>query len=163
MNNEQPCYGSLHSGWGSPFEHGVFPTKMDFLRAFWEKLDFMRTMGKNAPFCMHYWKKWTFVHSPHCQGHIPWENFWKIWLKIMHLETLWPNYIPILIFMIKTCSKSWTILDILGPWEHHSHPPPGYGPTYSHLELPWTPNKPIRWVENMTSWICHGDFNATFA
>ena len=119
-------------------------------------------MGKNAPFCMHYWRKWTFLRIHRIvRVRFLGKIFWKIWLKIMHLETLWPNYIPILILMIKTCSKLWTILDTLGPWEH-----PWLRSTSSHLELPWTPNKPIRWAENMTSWIPHGwmrEFNATFA
>ena len=163
----------LCSGWGSPCEHGVSFLWLNILQQYdisllhkpvaryvieWGGVCFSHKsglffvlFGRNWNLCAYYGKKIHFfallekidffAHWPHCQGQLPWENFfWKIWLKIMHLDTLWSNYIPILILMIKTCS--------------------------SHLQLPWTPNKPIRWAENTTSWIPHGwmrEFNATFA
>ena len=58
---------------------GVFPTKVDFLCACWEKLDFMRILWEKMHlFACIIGEMDFFAHSPpHCQGHILWENFLK--------------------------------------------------------------------------------------
>ena len=70
--------------------------------------------------------KWTFLSGHHSsRGMFP----GKIWLKIMHLETIWSNYIKFQIVEDETCPKLWAILDTLGPREGgggfhtpHTHP-----------------------------------------
>ena len=87
--------------------------KRTFLHAFREKVDLFRCF---------FGEKWTFLRVHWMLGVCSLEKFWKIWLKIMHYETLWSNYIPFQIVTDKMCPKLWTILDTLeqncGPFGH---------------------------------------------
>ena len=40
-----------------------------------------------TPFCVLFWRKWTFSSVHHMSGAYSLGRFTRIWLKIMHLET----------------------------------------------------------------------------
>ena len=100
------------SGLGGDGVGNAFPAKVNFFAYFWEKVDFFaRIFGKSGPFRKLFLEKVdSFACSLHVVGMLP----EKI-LEIMHLATLWSNYIPFQIVTNKTCRKLWTILNTLGP------------------------------------------------
>ena len=89
-----------------------FGQKWTFLRDISEKMNFFVCfLGKSGPFSMLFWGKWTSPRVYRMSGASSLGKSWKIWLKIMHLETLWSNHIPFQIVNNKTCPKLRTFLD----------------------------------------------------
>ena len=80
---------------------------------------------KSGLFCAHFEKNWTFFQTFfekldffgvfRMTGACSPRKFWKIWLKIVHLETIRSYYIPFKIVNNKNVQNSgpfWT------PWDH---------------------------------------------